>query len=51
MVQFKPELGYTGAMALQRNLERFFKDKKFINPDGMARPRESRPFQVTGVGA
>ena len=33
VVQFKPELGYTGAMALQRNLERFFKDKKFINPD------------------
>ncbi len=33
VVQFKPELGYTGAMALQRNLERFFKDKKYINPD------------------
>ncbi|MDG1570993.1 ABC transporter permease [Robiginitalea sp. M366] len=33
VVQFKPQLGYTGAMALERNLERFFKDKKFINPE------------------
>lgn len=33
VVQFKPELGYTGAMALERNLERYMKDKKFIHPD------------------
>ena len=33
IIGFKPELGYTGAMAFQRNLERFLKDKKFISPD------------------
>ena len=33
VVQFKPELGYAGAMAFERNLTRFLKDKKFINPD------------------
>ena len=33
VVQFKPELGYTGAMAFERNLTRFLKDKKFISPD------------------
>jgi putative ABC transport system permease protein len=33
VIQFKPELGYTGAMALERNLTRFLKDKKFISPD------------------
>ncbi len=33
VIMFKPELGYTGAMAFQRNLERFLKDKKFIAPD------------------
>jgi putative ABC transport system permease protein len=33
VVQFKPELGYTGAMALERNMSRFLKDKKFINPE------------------
>ena len=33
VVQFKPELGYTGAMALERNLRRFIKDKKYIHPD------------------
>ncbi|HSR59724.1 MAG TPA: ABC transporter permease [Robiginitalea sp.] len=33
VVQFKPELGYTGAMALESNLRRFMKDKKYIHPD------------------
>jgi putative ABC transport system permease protein len=33
VVQFKPELGYTGAMAFEKNLRLFFKDKKFISPD------------------
>jgi putative ABC transport system permease protein len=33
VVQFKPELGYTGAMALEKNLDRYLKDKKFISPD------------------
>ena len=32
VIGFKPEMGYTGAMALQRNVEKFLKDKKFINP-------------------
>lgn len=32
VVQFKPELGYTGAVAFERNLSRFLKDKKFISP-------------------
>lgn len=33
VILFKPEMGYTGAMAFQRNLERFMKDKKFIAPE------------------
>ena len=33
IVGFKPEIGYTGAMALQNNLEKYFKKKKFINPE------------------
>lgn len=33
VIQFKPELGYTGAMALERNLSRYLKEKKFIHPD------------------
>jgi putative ABC transport system permease protein len=33
VVQFKPELGYTGAMAFERNLSRFLKDKKYISPN------------------
>ena len=33
VVQFKPELGYTGAMALESNLRKFLKDKKYIHPD------------------
>ena len=32
VIGFKPELGYTGAMALETNLEKFLKDKKFISP-------------------
>ncbi len=33
IVGFKPEIGYTGAMAFERSLERFIKDKKVIAPD------------------
>ena len=33
IVGFKPEIGYTGAMALQRSIEKYIKDKKFIHPD------------------
>ncbi|MGC1517077.1 MAG: ABC transporter permease [Maribacter sp.] len=33
IVAFKPELGYSGAMALEKSLSTFFKDKKFIKPD------------------
>lgn len=33
VIQFKPELGYTGSVALERNLTRFLKDKKYISPD------------------
>ena len=33
VVQFKPELGYTGAMAFEKNLRLFLKDKKFISPE------------------
>jgi putative ABC transport system permease protein len=32
VIGFKPELGYTGAIALETNLEKFLKDKKFISP-------------------
>lgn len=32
IVGFKPEIGYTGALALQNNIEKFLKDKKFISP-------------------
>lgn len=32
VIGFKPELGYTGAIALEVNLEKFLKDKKFISP-------------------
>jgi putative ABC transport system permease protein len=32
VVAFKPELGYLGAMAFERSLDKFFKDKKFISP-------------------
>ena len=32
VIGFKEELGYTGAMALQRNIQKFLKSKKFINP-------------------
>jgi putative ABC transport system permease protein len=33
VVAFKPEMGYVGAMAFERNLDKFLKDKKFISPD------------------
>lgn len=33
IVGFKPEIGYTGAMALQNSIEKYMKDKKFISPD------------------
>jgi len=33
IVAFKPEIGYAGAMALDRSLDRFFREKKFISPD------------------
>ena len=33
IVGFKPEIGYTGAMGFQNNLEKFLKDKKFISPE------------------
>jgi len=33
IVAFKPEIGYAGAMALDRSLDRFFKEKKYISPD------------------
>ncbi len=32
VIGFKPDLGYTGAIALEVNLEKFLKDKKFISP-------------------
>jgi putative ABC transport system permease protein len=33
IVAFKPEIGYAGAMALDKSLTRFFKEKKYISPD------------------
>jgi len=33
IVAFKPEIGYMGAMAFDRSLMKFLKDKKFIHPD------------------
>lgn len=33
IVAFKPEIGYAGAMALDRSLDKFFKEKKYISPD------------------
>ena len=32
VIGFKEQLGYTGAMALQRNVLKYLKNKKFINP-------------------
>ena len=32
IVAFKPELGYTGALALDRSLNTFIREKKFISP-------------------
>lgn len=33
VVAFKPELGYTGALALDRSLNTFIREKKFISPN------------------
>lgn len=33
IVGFKPEIGYAGAMALDRSLNRFLSEKKYISPD------------------
>src|SRR5690606_20150873 len=33
IVAFKPEIGYEGAMALDRSLDKFIKEKKYISPD------------------
>src|SRR5690554_6940699 len=33
IVGFKPEIGYAGAMALDKSLDRFLREKKYISPD------------------
>lgn len=33
IVAFRPELGYAGAIAFEKSLSTFFKEKKFIKPD------------------
>ncbi|MCM4169317.1 Macrolide export ATP-binding/permease protein MacB [Arenibacter antarcticus] len=33
IVGFRPEIGYVGAMALDRSLDRFIREKKYISPD------------------
>jgi putative ABC transport system permease protein len=33
IVAFKPQIGYTGAMAFERSLMKYLKDKKYINPE------------------
>ena len=33
VIGFKPEIGYAGAMAFERNLTKFLKAKKYIHPD------------------
>lgn len=33
VIGFKPEIGYAGAMAFQRSLDKFIRNKKFINPE------------------
>lgn len=32
IVAFRPEIGYVGAMAFEKSLTKFFKEKKYINP-------------------
>ncbi len=32
IVGFKPEIGYTGAMALEKSLNTYFREKKYISP-------------------
>ncbi|WP_396635590.1 ABC transporter permease [Maribacter sp. R77961] len=33
VIGFKPEIGYSGAMAFQRSLDKFMRSKKFISPE------------------
>lgn len=33
IIGFKPEIGYTGAMAFEKSLDKFLRDKKFISPE------------------
>lgn len=33
VVGFKPEIGYAGAMALDKSIDRFLREKKYISPD------------------
>ncbi|MCP4975533.1 MAG: FtsX-like permease family protein [Maribacter sp.] len=33
VVGFKPEIGYAGAMAFDKSLDKFLRDKKYISPD------------------
>ena len=33
IVAFKPEIGYAGAMAFEKSLDRFIRAKKYINPE------------------
>lgn len=33
VIGFKPEIGYAGAMAFERSLDRFIREKKYINPN------------------
>ncbi len=33
IIAFKPEIGYMGAMKLDKNLQEFMKDRKFVHPD------------------
>lgn len=33
VLAFKPEMGYAGAMAFEKTLDRFFRSKKYISPD------------------
>ena len=33
IVGFKPEIGYAGAMALDKSIDRFLREKKYISPD------------------
>lgn len=43
VIGFKPEIGYAGAMAFQISLEKFLREKKFINPN------DQRAFFIRNV--